>query len=115
MKYIIPQDKLDKVIFTYLDLNLRGLVKNKAYHYHGIIIGYPNDTLGMFGWNENDNVLYIFAEIIYDIYSFFGLQLSNIESSDIKSSIGRWVSDRFQLKVDNTQVRLTLEPFQNAR
>ena len=45
MKYIIPQDKLDKVIFKYLDLNLYGLVKTNAHNYHGIILGFTNQSL----------------------------------------------------------------------
>jgi len=106
MKYIIPQDKLDKVIFKYLDLNLYGLVKTNAHNYHGIIIGYPNQSLGIFGWNSDNNVLYIFAGTIQEIASNFGLEWYNIESA-----IGKWVSDKFKLPVDKTQIRYTIEPF----
>ena len=106
MKYIIPQDKLDKVIFKYLDLNLYGLVKTNAHNYHGIIIGYPNQSLGIFGWNSDNNVLYIFAGTIQEIASNFGLESHNIESS-----VGKWVSNEFQLEVDKTQIRYTIEPF----
>jgi hypothetical protein len=106
MKYIIPQDKLDKVISKYLDLNLYGLVKTNAHHYHGIIIGYPNQSLGIFGWNADNNVLYIFAGSIQEIASDFGL-----ETYDVESAVGKWVSNEFQLEVDKTQVRYTIEPF----
>jgi len=108
MKYIIPQDKLDKVIFKYLDLNLHGLVKTNAHNYHGIIIGYPNQSLGIFGWNSDNNVLYIFAGTIQEIASNFGL---DTYTYNVESAIGKWVSDKFKLPVDKTQVRYTIEPF----
>ena len=41
MKYIIPQDKLDKIIFRYLDLNLKNLEKRKARHYGELCLEIP--------------------------------------------------------------------------
>ncbi len=108
MKYIIPQDKLDKVISKYLDINLNGLVKIKAHHYHGIIIGYPNQSLGFFGWKSDNNVLFIFAGVLDEIASNFGLDMSTY---NIESAVGKWVSNKFQLEVDKIQVRYTMEPF----
>jgi hypothetical protein len=52
------------------------------------------------------NVLYIFAGTIQEIASNFGLESHNIESS-----VGKWVSDKFKLPVDKTQIRYTIEPF----
>ena len=108
MKYIIPQDKLDKVISKYLDLNLSGLVKNRAYHYYGIILGFPNQSLGLFGFNADNNVLYIFAGTIQEIASNFGL---DTYTYNIESAVGKWVSDKFKLPVNKTQIRYTIEPF----
>jgi len=42
MKYIIPQDKIDNIIFKYLDMNLKGLEKRKAKYYEGIIFAHPD-------------------------------------------------------------------------
>ena len=96
MKYIIPENKLDNIIFKYLDLNLKGLEKRKTNYYKGIILAYPNQDYGILGW-ENDGTLYICHEIIDEISSGFGLN-----GSDSKSIITRWVSDRYKLNVITT-------------
>ena len=98
MKYIIPQDKIDKIVFRYLDLNLKGLEKKKAKHYEGIIFVYPDEKHGILGY-ENNGTIYIYKGLIDEISSNFGLN-----QSDSKLVIGRWVSDRFQLEVINTSV-----------
>jgi len=96
MKYIIPQDKIDKVIFKYLDLNLKGLEKKKPLHYEGFIFAFPEEEYGILGY-KNDGTLYIYYKLIDEISSVFGLK-----ESDSQSVIGRWVSDRLQLEVINT-------------
>ena len=96
MKYIIPQDKVDKIVFRYLDMNLKGLKKRKPKHYKGIVFAYPDEEFGILGW-ETDNILYIDYYLIEEISSTFGMV-----RSDSKSIIGRWVSNRFQLEVINT-------------
>ena len=94
MKYIIPQDKLDKVVFKYLDL--KRLEKRKPKYLKGIVLAHPNEEYGTLGW-KNNGILYIYYKLIDEIFSTFGLN-----ESDSKSIIGRWVSDRFQLEVKNT-------------
>ena len=96
MKYKIPQDRLDKIIFKYLDLNLNGLEKRKSKYYKGIVLVYPDKKYGILGW-ENDGTLYVYYEIIEEISSIFPLK-----KTETKKLIGRWVSDRFQLEVINT-------------
>ena len=96
MKYIIPENKLDKIVFKYLDIYLKGLEKRKTNYYKGIILAYPNQDYGILGW-ENDGFLYIYHEIINEISTNFGLN-----ESDSELVIGRWVSDRYKLKVINT-------------
>ena len=100
MKYIIPQDKIDKVVFKYLDLNLRNLEKRKPTYYNGIIFAYPDEKFGILGYHKNDGSLFIHYELIDEISSVFKLEESNIESI-----IGRWASDRLQLEVINTYIR----------
>ena len=94
MKYIIPQDKLDKVVFKYLDL--KRFEKIKSMYYKGIVFAYPDEPNWELGW-ETDNTLYIYYNLIDEISETFGLN-----ESDSKSIIGRWVSDRLQLEVTNT-------------
>ena len=96
MKYIIPQDKVDKIVFKYLDLNLKRLEKRKPNFYEGVVFGYPNEEYGIIGW-ENKGNLFICINLIDEISKTFGLY-----ESDSKSIIGRWVSDRYQLEVKNT-------------
>jgi hypothetical protein len=96
MKYIIPQDKVDKVVFKYLDMNLKGLEKKKPIYFEGIIFVYPNEEYGILGY-ENNGSLYIYHELIDEISSSFGM-----DRNDSKSIIGRWASDRYQLEVINT-------------
>ena len=96
MKYIIPENKLDTIVFKYLDLNLKGLEKRNPKHYKGIIFAYPDEEYGILGW-KNDCSLYIYYKLIDEISSGFGL-----DDSDSESIIGRWVSDRYQLEVINT-------------
>ena len=99
MKYIIPENKLDKIIFKYLDLNLKNLEKRNAKYYEGIVYGFPDKEYGVLGY-ENTGTLYIYHELIEEISNGFGLK-----KSDSKSIIGRWASDRLQLEVINTQGR----------
>ena len=96
MKYIIPQDKVDKVIFKYLDFILKGLEKRKAKYYEGIVFAYPDAEYGILGWKKG-GTLYVYYEIIDEISNGFSLN-----QSDSKSVIGRWVSNRLQLEVKNT-------------
>ena len=91
MKYIIPQDKVDKIVFKYLDL--KRLEKRKPKHYKGIVFAHPNEKYGVLGWEDN-GTLYIYPKLINEISSTFGL-----DKSESQSIIGRWVIDRFQLKV----------------
>ena len=96
MKYIIPQDKVDKVIFKYLDLNLKGLEKREPKYYEGTIFTHTDETHGILGYKNNGN-LYINYELTDEISSVFGLS-----GSDSGYVITRWFIDRFQLKVKNT-------------
>jgi len=96
MKYIIPQDKIDKIVFKYLDTTLKGLEKRKPMHYKGIVFSYPDEEYGILGY-ENDGTLYIYGGLIDEISNGFGL-----EDFDSESIIGRWVGDRLQLEVKNT-------------
>ena len=110
MKYIIPEHKLDKVIFKYLDL--KRLEKRKAQLYEGFILRYPQISnplpfqkqYGILGWrNELNGILYISYKLIAEISSTFGLN-----ESDSESIIGRWFSDRYQLEVKRIEVAFNL-------
>jgi len=99
MKYIITENKLDKIVFRYLDMNLKGLVKRKARYHNGIVYGFPDDEFGILGY-VNGDTLRIYYELIDEISDTFGLK-----ESDSKSVIGRWASDRLQLDVNNDNIK----------
>ena len=96
MKYIIPQDKVDKVVFKYLDNTLKNLEKRKAKFYDGIVYGFPDEEDSILGY-RNDGTLYVYYDMIEEISEVFGLK-----DADSKSIISRWVSDRLKLYVMNT-------------
>ena len=93
MKYIIPQDKIDTIVFKYLDMNLKGLEKRKQKDWEGIVFAYPDEEYGILAW-ENDGTLFMYNKLVDEIHSTFGLG-----RDDSELIIGRWVSDRFQLEV----------------
>ena len=95
MKYIITQDKIDKVVFKYLDNTLKGLEKRKPKSFEGIIFAYPDNLWGILGLHNN-GTLYINFELTNEISETFGLVKSETEFI-----ISRWFSDRYQLKVNN--------------
>ena len=102
MKYIIPQDKIDKVVFKYLDNTLKGLEKRKAKYFEGIVFAYPDEEYGILGLTKN-GTLYIYYKLINEISYTFG-----VDKSDSKSIVGRWVSDRYNLEVRNTNSQVEL-------
>jgi hypothetical protein len=99
MKYIISENKIDKIIFKYLDNNLKGLERKNAKYYDGFVFTFPDKEYGILGY-ENNGTLYVYYELIGEISNGFGL-----EDFDSESIIGRWVGDRLQLEVINTQGR----------
>ena len=95
MKYIIPQDKIEKIVSKYLDLQYGDLEKYGPIYYEGIVFKRPNDDseYGVMGW-EKPGALYIHYKLIEEISSMFSM-----EDIDSKELIGKWVEDRYKLKV----------------
>ena len=95
MKVIIPENRIEQLIFKYLDVKLKDLVQSKG-EYCDIVFRLPDEKVGILGW-ESD-VLYIYHKLINNIFSFIP-----IEKTEIQSIIGKYVEDRYTLKVRNTQ------------
>lgn len=96
MKYIIPQDKLDKIAFKYLDKNLSGMqIRHYPRFFKGIIIYHPDDDNKRLGL-DIDRTLLIPSSLLDNINTVFGLNYPEAEKL-----IARWVSDRFNLKVES--------------
>ena len=96
MKYIITENKLNNIIFKYLDVKY-GALEQKKGKYVDIVFHFPDEEYGVLGWEKSGD-LYVYYKLRDEISNFFGL-----ESVDSLSVIGKWVEDRYNLKVINTQ------------
>jgi hypothetical protein len=101
MKYSIPQDRLDKIVFRYLDMQYGDLEKFNG-KYSDIVFKKPNSNseYGIMGW-EKSGILYIYNKLIEEISDMFSM-----ENIDSKNLIGRWVEDRYQIEVNDTFISL---------
>lgn len=97
MKYIITENKLNKVIFKYLDMKFDGIEKRKGVH-ADIVFVFPNEEYALLGWKKSGN-LYVNLTLSDDIRNLFGL-----ERSEALEVIGRYVVDRYNLKVKDIQI-----------
>jgi hypothetical protein len=95
MKVEILENRLNKVVFNYLDTKLSGFEQRKG-KYYDVVFGFPNEEYGILGW-EKSRTLKIYYELVDETSYYFGM-----ESSDIEKIIGEWVEDRYDLKVINT-------------
>jgi hypothetical protein len=98
MKYIITENRLNNLIFKFLDAKLDGIETRKG-EYVDIVFAFPDKEYGVLAW-EKSGVLYVFYKLSDEISDFFGLEKDN--SSRV---IGKWVEDRYNLKVISTMVR----------
>jgi len=97
MKYKIPEDRLDKIVFRYLDIHYGDLEKIKGKHFEFIFKKPNSDSdYGIMGWTKS-GILYIYYKLIDEISGVF-----SIEKIDSEKVIGRWVEDRYQIEVNST-------------
>ena len=95
MKYIITENRLNNIIFKYLDVKY-GALEQKKGKYVDIVFHFPGEEYGKLGW-EKPKTLYVYDVLMNEISNFFGLK-----SVDSLRVIGKWVEDRYHLKVINT-------------
>ena len=96
MKITISENRIEQLIFKYLDKRFEILEKVKG-KYYDIVFKYPGEEYGILGW-EKSGMLWIYYKLIDNISSIIP-----IEKSEIQKIIGRYVEDRFNLEVRNTQ------------
>jgi len=94
MKYIITESRMENLIFKYLDNKLDG-VKKKKGKYCDIVFAFPGEEFGLIGWNSPDQ-LFTFVDLINDVKLMF-----SIERAYILDVIGRYVENRYNLKVSS--------------
>ena len=104
MKVIIPEKKLEEIVFKYLDKRFEKLEKVKGESFN-IVFKYPGEEYGILGW-EKSGSLWVYHKLIDNIFSFIP-----IEKSEIQKIIGRYVEDRFNLKVRFTFAVNINKPF----
>ena len=95
MKYIITENRLNDVIFKFLDVKY-GALEQKKGRYTDIVFTFPGEGYGVLGLEKSGD-LYVYYELSEEISNYFGL-----ESDDSLRVIGKWVEDRYNLKVINT-------------
>ena len=99
MKYIITENKLNNIIFKYLDMKY-GAIEQKKGRYSDIVFTFPGEEYGVLGWNKSGD-LYVCYELRYEISNLFG-----IENVNPLRVIGKWVEGKYNLKVTNTYSQL---------
>jgi hypothetical protein len=95
MKYIITENKLNDIIFKFLDVKLDGIETRKG-EYVDIVFAFPDKEYGMLGWEKSGD-LFVYYKLRDEISNYFGLEVD-----DSLRVIGKWVEDRHNLKVINT-------------
>jgi hypothetical protein len=96
MKYIITENKLNDIIFKFLDAKLDGIETRKG-EYVDIVFAFPDEEYGTLGWKKSGD-LYVSYKLRNEISNYFGLEVD-----DSLRVIGKWVEDRHNLKVINTK------------
>jgi hypothetical protein len=96
MESLITQNRLINIIFDYLDWKLNGIEKRQSM-FTDFIFVLPDEEYVVMGW-ENSGALYVFYELMDEIKNMFGL-----ESPDALDVIGRYIEDRYNLKVRHTR------------
>ena len=93
MKYLITESQRDNVIFRYLDKQNFNIVERGAsiYFVHSDDDGFARIKYG--GKHGNNELCFIYVELIKEISSFFSL-----EDYKSESIIGQWVKKQLNLK-----------------
>jgi hypothetical protein len=95
MKVIIPENRLEQMIFKYLDVKFKDLEQSRGMYYE-IVFRFPDEEYGILGWDKTGN-LYIYYKLIDNIFSFIP-----IKKTEIQKIIGRYVGSRYNLTVTDT-------------
>lgn len=96
MKYLITESQFDKVIFRYLNNQDFIVTGNDTSLF---FVNSDDDEYAQIKYNEEDGWCYIDFDLITEISSFFSL-----ERSDSEKIIGRWVENKLQMEVTDTEV-----------
>jgi hypothetical protein len=94
MKFLITENKLEKVIFTYLDNQDFIQIKRGGNIY---FVNSKGDEYAQIRYAESDGWCFIYEGLIEEICSFFSLE----ESDKV---IGGWVENTLKMPVNDTEI-----------
>ena len=96
MKFLITENKLERIVYKFLDN--KNFIKiereNKVY-----FLNHEGDEFGQIRYNKDDGYCYINYDLNREISSFFSL-----EKFETNILIGRWVENTLQMKVSDTRI-----------
>ena len=94
MKFLITENKLEQIVFKYLDNQdfIKIERENKIY-----FLNHEGDEFEQIRYDKGDGYCFIDYNLNREISSFFSL-----EKFETKILIGRWVENTLQMKVFNT-------------
>jgi hypothetical protein len=96
----MSKTKFDNIIFKYLDMELDDIEETKG-KYVDIVLRYPGEGYGTIGIQKIDNgdiKVYVFFTLVEKIINLFSM-----ESSDALDVIGRYIGNRYNLRVIDTR------------
>lgn len=92
-KITIPENKLEQMIFKYLDTKFKDVKKSEG-QYFDVIFKIPGYDIGMVGYNDLSNVLNINGKLIDDVFSFVP-----IEKMKIMELIANYIVIKYRVNI----------------
>ena len=94
MKFLITENKLEQIVFKYLDnQDFVKIERGDSVYF----LNHEGDEIAQIRYDKYDGTCYINYNLIREISSFFSLE--NFKSRIL---IGQWVENTLQMKVSNT-------------
>jgi len=100
MKYLITESQIDNIIFMYLDN--QDFIQIKKEH-NIYFVNSEGDEYGQIRFDKDDGWCYVYHKLIKEISSFFSM-----DEHDSEQVICRWVENTLQMKVTETDSRMSI-------
>ena len=102
MKFLITENKLEQIVFKYLDnQDFIQIKKNDRIYFANS----ESDEYAQIRYDEKDGWCGIYYELVDEISHFFSIK------SDSEPIIGRWVENTLQMKVTDTSESFNVNTF----
>lgn len=100
MKVILTENRLENVIFKYLDNKLKDVEQIEG-QYFDVLFRLPDNQFGIMGYNPSKNVLEIHHKFIDDIFSIIPIQ-----KTKIVKLIANYVENKYNVNFTNVKTPL---------